>query len=288
MASDPDAARITVAFQGDHDAYSELAALKFFGEKASCVPCALFEQVFDAVISGRTRYGILPVENSSTGSIHLNYDLLLQHEVTIVGEVYYRVDHQLIAHAGAKLQDLRVIYSHPQALEQCRQFIASLPGVRAVPAFDTAGSVRMILEQNLHDAAAIASRRAAEIRGMQIISENIQDIAENYTRFLLISRQALDPAEADKTSIVFAMKNIAGALYKSLSAFALRDIDLCKIESRPWRGRPFEYIFYLDFRGTPAQQHCRNALRHLEEMTSFLKILGSYPEGEGHNPPSAR
>ena len=137
-------------------------------------------------------------------------------------------------------------------------------------------------------AAAIASRRAAEIRGMQIISENIQDIAENYTRFLLISRQALDPAEADKTSVVFAMKNIAGALYKSLSAFALRDIDLCKIESRPWRGRPFEYIFYLDFRGTPAQQHCRNALRHLEEMTSFLKILGSYPEGEGHNPPSAR
>ncbi len=288
MASDPDAAPATVAFQGDHDAYSELAAFKFFGENASCVPCALFEQVFDAVISGTTRYGILPVENSSTGSIHVNYDLLLQHEVAIVGEVYYRVDHQLIAHAGAALQDLRVIYSHPQALEQCRQFIASLSGIRAVPALDTAGSVRMILEQNLRDAAAIASRRAAALPGMQILRENIQDIAENYTRFLLISRESLVPAEADKTSIVYAMKNIPGALYKSLSAFALRDIDLCKIESRPWRGRPFEYIFYLDFRGTPAQQRCRNALRHLEEMTSFLKILGSYPEGEGLNPPLSR
>jgi arogenate/prephenate dehydratase len=283
MASDPATPGATVAFQGDHDAYSELAAKKFFGDDALCTPCPVFDNVFDAVISGSTRFGILPVENSSTGSIHINFDLLLQHQVAIVGEIYYRIDHQLIAHPGAALREIKVIYSHPQALEQCRQFISSLDQVRALPAFDTAGSVRMIREEGMHNAAAIASRRAAEVYGMQILQENIQDIAENYTRFLIIAREPLEPEAANKTSIVFAMKNIPGALYKSLSAFALRDIDLCKIESRPRRGRPFEYIFYLDFRGTPAQQTCRNALRHLEEMTSFLKILGSYPEGNGLN-----
>ncbi len=288
MASDPADPRATIAFQGDHDAYSELAAKKFFGDEALCTPCPIFEQVFDAVISGSTRFGVLPVENSSTGSIHINYDLLLQHQVVIVGEIYYRIDHQLIAHPGAALQDIRLIYSHPQALEQCRQFITSLAQVRALPGFDTAGSVRMIRDEKIHHAAAIASRSAAEVYGMQILRENIQDIAENYTRFLIIAREPLDPEKANKTSIVFAMKNIPGALYKSLSAFALRDIDLCKIESRPWRGRPFEYIFYLDFRGTPSQQTCRNALRHLEEMTSFLKILGAYPEGDGLNPEQSR
>jgi prephenate dehydratase len=281
MASDPASAPVTVAFQGDHDAYSELAALKFFGDDATCIPCPVFEQVFESVLSGSARYGILPVENSSTGSIHVNYDLLLQHPCAIVGEVYLRIDHQLIAHPGISLQDIRTIYSHPQALEQCRQFISSLAGVRALPAFDTAGSVRMILEDQLHDSAAIASRRAAKVAGMQILRENIQDIAENFTRFLLISRESVTATEANKTSIVFAMKNLPGALYKSLSAFALRDIDLLKIESRPWRGRPFEYIFYLDFRGNLAEQTCRNALRHLEEMTTFVRVLGSYPEGNG-------
>ncbi|HOT97334.1 MAG TPA: prephenate dehydratase [bacterium] len=288
MASNPLAKPPSIAFQGEHDAYSELAALKFFGDDACCIPCADFEQVFAAVISGTTRFGILPVENSSTGSIHVNYDLLLQHQVAITGEVYYPIDHQLIAHPGVKLQEIRTIYSHPQALEQCRHFIASLAGVRALPAFDTAGSVRMILEDKLHDCAAIASRRAARVTGMQILSENIQDIAENITRFLIISRDPEPQPGANKTSIVFAMKNLPGALYKSLSAFALRDIDLLKIESRPWRGRPFEYIFYLDFRGTLEEQSCRNALRHLEEMTSFLKILGSYAEGDGLDPAARR
>ncbi|HPR89684.1 MAG TPA: prephenate dehydratase [bacterium] len=288
MASHTPTAPLSIAFQGDHDAYSELAALSFFGDDASCIPCPDFEQVFAAVLSGTTPFGILPVENSSTGSIHANYDLLLQHPVAITGEVYYRIDHQLIAHPGVALQEIRTIYSHPQALEQCRHFIAALSGVRALPAFDTAGSVRMILEEGLRDSAAIASRRAARVAGMQILRENIQDIAENITRFLIIRREPVPQPGANKTSIVFAMKNLPGALYKSLSAFALRDIDLLKIESRPWRGRPFEYIFYLDFRGTPEQPSCRNALRHLEEMTSMLKILGSYPEGDGLNPAGRR
>lgn len=284
MAATPADTTVTVAFQGDHDAYSELAAKKFFGENAQCTPCPLFEQVFAAVTSGATRYGIIPVENSSTGSIHVNFDLLLSHAVVIVGEIYFRIDHQLIAHPGTRLDQITMIYSHPQALEQCRMYISSLPGVRAVPAFDTAGSVRMIRDEGMHHAAAVASRRAAALYGMQVVREDIQDIAENYTRFLIISSQSGESGTANKTSIVYAMQNLPGALYKSLSAFALRDIDLCKIESRPWRGRPFEYIFYVDFRGTPGEVRCSNALRHLEEMTSFMKILGSYPEGIGLGP----
>ncbi len=274
-------AHIKIAFQGDHYAFSELAAKAYFGDQAQCQPCPTFDAVFGAVASGSSQFGIIPIENSSTGSIHVNYDLLLQHDAVIVGEVYYRVDHQLIANPGVRLQDVREIHSHPQALEQCRQFITSLEQVRALPCFDTAGSVRMIRDQKLHHAAAIASRKAAEDYGMEILEQDIQDISENYTRFLVLAGEAAVAEQADKTSIVFAAQNIPGALFKSLSAFALRDIDLCKIESRPWRGRPFEYIFYLDFRGTPEQTACRNALRHLEEMTSFLKILGSYQSGNG-------
>ncbi len=272
---------ITIAFQGDHYAFSELAAKVYFGEQAACLPCQSFEAVFAAVASGSSQYGIIPIENSSTGSIHVNYDLLLRHDAVIVGEVYYKVDHQLIANPGVRLEDIRDIHSHPQALEQCRQFITSLAQVRALPSFDTAGSVRMIRDEKLHHAAAIASRKAAEDYGMQILRQDIQDLSENFTRFLVLAREADPAGSGDKTSIVFAAQNIPGALFKSLSAFALRDIDLCKIESRPWRGRPFEYIFYLDFRGNLETTACRNAIRHLEEMTSFLKILGSYQAGNG-------
>ncbi len=269
-----------VAFQGDHYAFSELAALKFFKGNAQGIPCRNFKEVFDMVQQGRVSFGIIPIENSSTGSIHNNYDLLLQHDLYIVGEVFLRIDHHLIANPGVKFEDIQVVYSHPQALEQCRDFLSTMPHVQAMPSFDTAGSVKLIRDQKLLHAAAIASQQAAEDYGMRILRRKIQDIQENITRFLLISSQPAEKSHKNKTSIVFAMKNLPGALFKSLSAFALRDIDLCKIESRPLRGKPWQYLFYLDFSGHLQDLVCQNAIRHLQEMTSFLRILGSYPMGD--------
>jgi len=266
-----------IAFQGAHYAFSELAARKFFGEDANTVPCRTFEDVFDSVEQYATRFGVLPIENSLTGSIHRNYDLLLERDVKIVGEVSLRIEQSLIAIPGVKMDDIRTIYSHPQALEQCRSFLSSLNDVESIASYDTAGSVKMIRDNELKDAAAIASKQAARDYGMQILQEDIEDIPENYTRFLIISRYAEKLGEPDKTSVVFSMKNIPGALFKGLSVFALRDIDLLKIESRPMRGRPWAYIFYLDFAGHMGQEHCQNAIRHLEEITTFLKVLGSYP-----------
>ncbi len=270
----------TVAFQGDHYAFSEIAANKFFKNQCQCFPNRTFENVFESVDKGFVRYGIIPVENSLTGSIHRNFDLLLQHSLHIVGEVFLKIDQNLIANNGVALHAIKKIYSHPQALEQCRTFISSL-NVEAVPSFDTAGSVKMIKESGMLDAAAIASRWAAQDYDMQILAEQIQDEAENYTRFLIISRQPQALGAPNKTSVVFAMKNIAGALFKCLSVFALRDIDLCKIESRPMRHKPWRYIFYLDFSGHMETPECRNAIRHLEEITTFIKVLGSYPSGNG-------
>lgn len=274
--------QVRVAFQGDHYAFSELAAMEFFHHRMLGHPCMTFEQVFGAVEKRTAPFGIIPIENSSTGSIHHNYDLLLHHDLLIVGETYLRIDHQLIANPGVRLKDVEMIYSHPQALEQCRLFLASLPGVQAMPKYDTAGSVRMIHEQKLMNAAAIASHRAAGDYGMKVLRREIQDIRENITRFLIIARKPHSFGTPGKTSIVFAMKNLPGALFKSLSVFAMRDIDLCKIESRPFRGKPWQYIFYLDFSGNLDTVRCRNAIRHLEEMTYFLKILGSYPQGTRH------
>jgi prephenate dehydratase len=271
----------TVAFQGDHYAFSEIAANKFFKNQCQCFPNRTFENVFDSVDKGFVRYGVVPVENSLTGSIHRNYDLLLEHSLHIVGEVFLKIDQNLIANNGVALSAIKRIYSHPQALEQCRSFISGLQGVEAVPSFDTAGSVKMIKEGGMLDAAAIASRWAAQDYGMQMLAEQIQDVAENYTRFLVISRQPQALGAANKTSVVFAMKNIAGALFKCLSVFSLRDIDLCKIESRPLRNKPWQYMFYLDFSGNMEAPECRNAIRHLEEITTFIKVLGSYPSGNG-------
>ena len=274
-------ANAKVAFQGAHYAFSEIAAKQYFGEDVSVLPCRTFEDVFDAVQAEQAGFGMIPIENSLTGSIHRNYDLLLEHALTIVGEVFLRIEQQLIANPGVQLKDIRVIYSHPQALEQCRRFLTGLKNVEAVASYDTAGSVQMIHDKKMLQAAAIASRLAAQDYEMQILKEEIEDIPENFTRFLIVSKNAMPLGEPDKTSVVFSMKNIPGALFKGLSVFALRDIDLLKIESRPLRGKPWAYIFYLDFVGDMRQEHCRNAIRHLEEITSFLKVLGSYQAGNG-------
>jgi len=273
--------RITIAFQGASYAFSEIAARNHFRLPVHTFPRRTFEEVFAAVQDGTARYGIIPIENSLTGSIHRNYDLLLENDLKIVGEQFLRIEQHLIANPGVPIDKVRVIYSHPQALEQCRAFLSTLPDVEPVASYDTAGSVRMIRDERRRDAAAIASRLAAEDYGMNILRSEIEDIPENYTRFLIISPQDSGRSDGDKTSIVFSMKNIPGALFKSLSVFALRDIDLLKIESRPLRGKPWAYIFYLDFVGHMGQKQCINAIRHLQEITTFLKVLGSYVAGGG-------
>ncbi|MBN2001279.1 prephenate dehydratase [candidate division KSB1 bacterium] len=272
-----------VAFQGAHYAFSEIAANRFFGQDIKCIPCFDFDTVFAQVENNKANFGIIPVENSLTGSIHRNVDLLLEHDLMICGEVLLRIEQHLIGNPGVTLQEIKTIYSHPQALEQCRSFISSLKHVETVASYDTAGSVKMIRDHKMLDAAAIASKWAANDYGMQILKEEIEDIPENFTRFLVISKEKIKLGEQNKTSIIFSFKSIPGALFKCLSVFALRDIDLLKIESRPLRGRPWEYIFYLDFAGNMEQEIAQNAIRHLEEITSFLKVLGSYPSGNQKN-----
>ena len=266
-----------ICFQGEHYAFSEIAAKKFLGETAVCHPKETFEQVFQSVKKNHHLLGIIPIENTLSGSIHQNYDLLLENSIRIVGEVNLRIELNLIAPKGIELSQVKTVYSHPAAIGQCRNFWKNHPNFEIVPTYDTAGSVKIIAEKGLTEAAAIASQQAAADYDMNILIREIEDYPENFTRFLIISTEEINFGAANKTSIVFATKHIPGALFKSLSVFFLRDLNLLKIESRPLRGKPWQYIFYLDFVGTMEQQTCQNALRHLEEISEFIKVLGSYP-----------
>lgn len=264
-----------VAFQGEPGAYSEQAVFDYFGD-VDTLPCESFDVVFDAVVSGGGDAGLIPIENSLAGSIHQNYDLLLRHDLHITGEYLLRVQHCLIVLPGVTKAEIKKVISHPQALGQCAAYLRGL-GVKTESAYDTAGSVKLLKESGARDTAAVASRRAAEIYSMQILEEGIEDNAENYTRFLAISKTAKHPEEEAKTSIVFTLKNQPGALFKALSVFALRDIDLTKIESRPLQGKPWEYLFYIDFIGAAQEGTVRKALDHLGEYALMLRVLGSYP-----------
>ena len=264
-----------VAFQGEPGAYSEQAAYGFF-EQVETVPCESFEAVFAAVTSGEAKSGLIPIENSLAGSIHQNYDLLLRHDLHIVGEHFLRVRHCLIALPGVEKGEIRKVISHPQALGQCAGYLRGL-GVKTEPVYDTAGSVKMLKASGERATASIASKRAAEIYEMQVLEEGIEDNPENYTRFLAIAPKPVVPAGEAKTSIVFTLKNHPGALFKALSVFALRDIDLTKIESRPLPGKPWEYLFYIDFIGAIHEMQVGKALDHLGEYALSLRVLGSYP-----------
>ena len=269
-----------VAFQGELGAYSEVAAGEYFNHDVMVIPKPSFANVFDAVSGGETEYGIIPIENSLTGSIHENYDLLLQHDLVITGEIKLRIVHNLMVNPGTKLADIRRVYSHPQALSQCKDFLAQLEGVELINVYDTAGSAIRIRETGSRDEASIASAQAALDYGLEIIKSGIESNHLNFTRFLILSRSLEDEADNSKTSIVFSTRNIPGALFKSLSVFALRDIDLYKIESRPIPGTPWEYMFYLDIGGDMRQDVIRRAINHLEEIAGFIKVLGSYRKGE--------
>jgi prephenate dehydratase len=268
-----------IAFQGEKGAFSEDAALHFWGPDAEPVPLNRFRDVFHAVAEGRCDFGILPIENSHTGSIHQNMDLLLEYNLSVCGEIILRIHHYLLAVRGARMGDIRRILSHPQAIEQCSKFLEGLAGVEIVPAYDTAGSARLVFEQNRKDQAAIASQRAGLDYGLVPIEKKIENDDQNFTRFIAVAREPLGLDREAKTSIVFSTKNIPGALFKALSVFALRDINLLKIESRPLRKGPWKYYFYLDFEGSLSSAACQNAINHLGEIASYLKVLGSYSKG---------
>jgi prephenate dehydratase len=267
----------TVAFQGELGAFSQRAAHQICGARIEPVPCPSFDEVFERVTRRRADLAVIPIENSLAGSIHQNFDLLARHRLEAVGETYVRIEHHLIAHRGATLRSIRRVYSHPVALAQCQRFLRSLKHAEKVSFYDTAGSVKHVRDEGLTDAAAIASAEAARIYGLRIVRRNVEDDRRNYTRFLALARRGRFAAGGGKTSIVFGLRNEAGALFKALSVFSLRGIDLTKIESRPIHGRPWEYLFYIDLRGDVRTPECRNALRHLGEMALHVQVLGCYP-----------
>jgi chorismate mutase / prephenate dehydratase len=267
------------AFQGERGAYSEAAVFQFFGKDVKAKSCKEFREVFENVKNQKTDFGVIPIENSIEGSVTQNYDLFLQYDLKVCGETIVKVEHCLIANPGAKISDVTAVYSHPQALGQCRRYLEKL-GRELIPTYDTAGSVKFIKEKNLSNAAAVASERAAQIYGMQILARDIADNHENYTRFFVLSNKDAEPTGSDKTSIIFSAVHEPGSLYNALGEFAKRNINLTKIESRPTKHTPWEYNFYLDFEGHRSEPKCIEALKALDKYAAFVKVLGSYPKAK--------
>ena len=267
----------TVAFQGERGAYSENAVYQFFGSTVEVKPCRDFRDVFESVKKQEAQAGVVPVENSIEGSVNQNYDLFFTYDLKVCGEVIVKVAHCLIANPGTSLDSVKAVYSHPQALAQCRSFLERL-NCELIPTYDTAGSVKLIKEKKLTNAAAIASEKAAELYGMKILARDIADNTENYTRFFVLSKEDSPITGKDKTSIIFSAKHEPGSLYHALGEFAKRNINLTKIESRPTKKTPWEYNFYLDFEGHRTEPRCAEALKALEKHATFVRILGSYPK----------
>lgn len=280
--------RECVAFQGERGAFSEEAARKLLGPDVDVLPCQRFEDIFRNLKENKVDGTIVPIENTLAGSVHENYDHLQHFELPIVAETNVRIIHNLIAPPGVPFSKIRRVFSHPVALNQCLSFFSRNPKIEKVPFYDTAGSVKMIMEEGLKDAGAIASAVAAEIYQARILRRSIEDDRKNFTRFFLLRTPEFvkrmprrDRSRTQwKTSLVFTTRNTPGSLFRCLSAFALRDLNLNKIESRPLRGKPWEYIFYLDFMGDVEDPNVQNALRHIGELADLLRVLGCYPKGD--------
>lgn len=270
----------TIAFQGVRGANSEVAARKFFGARCSTLPEETFEDVFDSVEKRRAGFGIIPIENSLAGSIHQNYDLLLSHRLHIVGETQLRIEHALVGLPGMTMAHVRAVRSHPQALAQCSNFFRSHRSLKSVPYFDTAGAARSLKDDPVSGMAAIANGYAARLYGLSILRRNVENRENNITRFLCIARTPWKHRRGarTKTSIVFEpARNQVGILFRILGVFALRDIDLVKIESRPDPRSTFQYLFYVDLAGDPTHANVGRALEHLREMVTRFRLLGVYP-----------
>jgi prephenate dehydratase len=272
-----------IAFQGELGAFSQQAIRQLLGLRAEPVPRQRFDQVFATLKARQVDAAVVPIENTLAGSVYENYDLLMKFPFEITAETSVRVVHNLIAAPGAELRKIRRVYSHPVALNQCLDFFAQRPQIERVPFYDTAGSVKMIMEERPAGAAAIASELAARAYGGRILKRGIEDDRQNFTRFFLLEPAGSKPRPARgtagnpwKTSIVFSTRNVPGALFRCLSALALRDLNLVKIESRPLRGKPWEYLFHLDLLGHRDEKAVRNALAHLGELADFIRVFGSY------------
>ncbi|HML16653.1 MAG TPA: prephenate dehydratase [Bryobacteraceae bacterium] len=274
---------MNVAFQGELGAFSQQAIVQLLGPRAKPVPRQRFDEVFAALRAGEVDAAALPIENTLAGSVHENYDLLLKYDFEITAETSVRIVHNLIAPPGVKFSAVRKVYSHPVALNQCLDFFARHKRIASVTHYDTAGSVKMVMSERPEGAAAIASELAAKIYGGRILKREIEDDRRNFTRFFLLEPKGAKPREPRrarrrpwKTSLVFSTGNTPGSLFRALSALALRDLNLVKIESRPRRGKPWEYMFYLDLLGHREEPRVKNALGHLAELADFLRVLGSY------------
>lgn len=270
--------RLKVAIQGEPGAFSHVAAKELVGSGLELVPCPSFDALFAALEAGAAERALVPIENSLHGSIHENYDRLRAADAHIVGEVQLRVSHCLIGRPGSSLATIRSVASHAVALSQCRRFFADRPELERVVAYDTAGSVKDLLQGGLVTQAAIASRLAAELYGGKLLLEGLEDDPQNYTRFLLLAKEPRVARGADKTSLVFTLQNRPGALHEALGVFARRGVDLSKLESRPLRGKPWQYAFYLDVLGDPAGP-AGEALAELRHLAADLRLLGSYVDG---------
>ena len=263
-----------VSFQGERGAYSEAAAISFFGNEIETIPCSTFADALKNTENGKSDYSVLPVENSLEGSVGESNDLLLSTKLNVVGEIYHRIHHCLIG--TGSIGDIDTVYSHPQALGQCRQFIQE-NSLNTIPSYDTAGSVKIIKDLNKNNVACIASKNAAEIFDVPVIQDGIEDNTNNYTRFLVFSKEKNDKTENSKTSIIFSIKHETGALYQIINEFYQHEINLTKIESRPNKNTAWEYNFYVDFEGHQDDSSIKDMLEKLRNHSTFLKILGSYP-----------
>lgn len=268
-----------VAFQGIHGAYSEQAARQHFGDDVEVLPCPSFSDLFRVVLAQEATTAMLPVENALAGTVAQSYELLMEHDLRIQGEVILHVRHALLAPQGTRLSDLQRVRSHPQALAQCEQFLRRY-GLEPEPWYDTAGSARDLAAAPIPGVGAIASPLAAELYGLEVIEPNIEDVEFNFTRFFVVGSDDPQRAERNKTSLVFATRHRPAALHQCLGEFATRGINLTKIESRPRRNRPWEYLFYLDFEGHWQDPVCEQALVALLRSASFVKMLGSYPAAD--------